>query len=156
MYPTRWRNFDRDFGQGFELFDELRRQMDGMFRHFDRPLAGLQSGVSGTTWPRANLYDLGDKLMVYAAVPGLSDKDIEVSLTSDVLSLSGQRVVTMPEGYSAHRQERGSVKFARSFALPCKVDAEKTRASVKDGMLIIEMAKARESKPRQITVKASS
>lgn len=152
MYSMRWRNLDRDFA----LFDELRRQMNGMFRHFDRPVGGQQSGIAGTTWPRANLYDLGDKLVVYAAVPGLSEKDIEVSATSDVLSIGGQRSVTVPEGYSAHRQERGSVKFARSFTFPCKVDTERTRASVRDGMLIIEMAKAKEAQPRQIAVKASA
>ena len=60
----------------------------------------------------------------------------------------------MPSGYTAHRRERAPVQFARSFALPCKVDIEKTAAVIKDGVLTVTMAKAPEAQPRQIQVQA--
>lgn len=156
MYLTRWSNFDRDFGRGFAAFDLLRRRMDELFRDFDQPQAGLRGRYHGdVTWPRTNLYDSGSELVLLAAVPGLSDKDIAVNATGDVLTISGERKVGAPEGYSVHRQERGSVAFSRSFTLPCKVDIEKASANVRDGMLTIRMPKAAEARPRQITVKAS-
>ncbi len=154
MYLTRWSDFDRHFDRGFPALDLFRR-MDNLFRRFEQPTIAEQDNYSDAPWPRTNLYDNGTALVAYAAVPGMSEKDIKISVTGDVLSISGERTIDAPEGYSAHRQERGSVKFSRSFALPCKVDVEKTSATVKDGMLTIELAKAKEAQPRQITVKAS-
>ena len=156
MYLTRWGNFNRDLGGTFAAFDLMRRQMNELFRDFDRPSGSLGSGYADASWPRTNLYDTGSELVLYAAVPGMSADEIQISATGDVLSITGVRGVTAPEGYSVHRQERGNVTFSRSFTLPCKVDIEKTTADVKDGMLTILMAKAKESQPRQITVKASS
>ena len=71
-----------------------------------------------------------------------------------MLTISGERKVEAPEGYSVHRQERGSVKFSRSFTFPCRIDTEKASATVKDGVLTIKLAKAAEAKPRKITVTA--
>lgn len=156
MYLTRWSNFDREFGRSFAALDELRRHMDSMFRDFERPGLSGRSGALGTTWPRANLHDTGSELVIHAAVPGLTEKDININAAGDVVTISGERKVEVPEGYSVHRQERGSVQFARSFALPCRVDLEKATASVKDGMLTVRLAKAEDAKPRQITVKASA
>jgi len=156
MYLTRWSDFDRDLGR-FAALDLLRRRMDEMFRDFDQPFRALRNELGEvTTWPRANLYDVGPELVLSAAVPGLSEKDISINATGDVLSISGERKVEVPEGYSVHRQERGSLAFSRSFTLPCKVDMEKASATVKDGMLTVRLAKAAEAQPRQITVKASS
>jgi HSP20 family protein len=72
-----------------------------------------------------------------------------------VLTLSGARKTAVPEGHSAHRQERPSFEFSRSYALPAKVDADKTHATLKNGVLTITLEKAPEVKPRQITVRAS-
>jgi HSP20 family protein len=155
MYPTRWSDFDRDFNRGFAALDLLRRRMDDMFRGYDQPWREAQAFTAGS-WPRVNLYDTGAEMVVYAAVPGMSDKDIQINAAGDVITISGQRKVEAPEGYSVHRSERGNVTFSRSFTLPCKVDLEKTTATVKDGMLTIRLTKAAEAQPRQITVKASS
>ena len=85
----------------------------------------------------------------------MSEADIELTLDAEVLSISGERKAVAPEGYSVHRRERPHVKFARSVTLPCKVDVEKTKASVKDGVLTITLAKAPEATPRRIAVQAS-
>jgi HSP20 family protein len=85
----------------------------------------------------------------------LSEKDVKLSLHQDVLSISGTRATEAPQGYSVHRMERPSVEFSRSFALPCKVDADRTSAVVRNGILTVTMEKASDAMPRQITVKAS-
>jgi HSP20 family protein len=151
---TRWSQFDRDFGRGFATFGDLWRQMDHLVRELERPLAGVERGVASTRWPLANLYDTGTELVLYAAVPGLSEADLQITAQGDVVSISGARRVEVPEGYSTHRQERGAVTFNRSFALPTKVELERVTATVKDGMLTLRLPKAPEAQPRQITVKA--
>ena len=154
---TRWNNGWNEFDEMFSTMNQLRTYMD---RVFDDVWGGRLSGGTGWqlqagTWPRANLIDAGANLLVAAEVPGLSDKDIELTLNQNVLTISGERRVSVPEGYSVHRQERPAVRFSRSFALPCRVNPEKASASVKDGILTVTLEKAAEAMPRQIAVKAS-
>jgi len=155
---TRWNTGWNEFEQMFSAMNELRTRMDRMFEdafggwRSDGGELAFQVG----TWPRANLIDAGSGLVVTAEVPGLTDKDIKLSLNQDVLSISGERQVKAPEGYSAHRQERPAVRFSRSFALPCRVNPEKATAAVKNGILTVTLEKAADAMPRQIAVKASS
>lgn len=146
---TQWSDFDRGLGP----FDELRRRMDQLFSDYGR-LSDAEFGPANS-FPRMDVQDEGDKLSLYAEVPGLSEKDITLNLNQNVLSLAGERRVEVPEGYSTHRQERGSIKFSRSITLPCSVDPEKCRATVKNGVLVVTLEKAAEAQPRQITVRAS-
>jgi HSP20 family protein len=154
-FLTRWND---DFGWGdfdrtFSLLDEMRRRMD---RAFDEVAGGRAPAIGvHASWPRANLYDTGSELMLRAEVPGVSEKDLDLQLNQDVLTLSGERKAEVPEGYSAHRRERGGLKFSRSFTLPFKVDPEKCSANLERGVLTVKIAKAPESQPRQITVKAN-
>jgi HSP20 family protein len=134
---------------------ELRRQMSQLLDDFDSDLPSMSLFGSGKTWPRMNLADAGDKLLVTAEVPGLSEKDVSVAIEQDVLTLAGERSVQAPEGYSIHRQERGDFKFARSISMPCKVEAEKATASVRDGVLTIALPKVPEAQPKRIEVRSS-
>ena len=137
-------------------FGEMRgliRRMDEVFRDADRPYWGL--GVGNQTWPPIDLRDNGDELVLKADVPGLGEKDISIDATAHGLTIRGEKKVEMPEGYTAHRQERSSVRFARSMSFPCKIDIEGVRASVKDGVLTVRAAKQAQERPKQITVKAS-
>ena len=97
--------------------------------------------------------DEGNELRLYAEVPGLSEKDITLNINQNVLTLSGERKVEVPEGYSVHRQERGSYTFSRSFSLPCEVDPEKANATVKDGILTIVMPKQMPEMSRAFKIK---
>lgn len=147
---TRWSDLDR----AFSVMDELQRRMNRLFEEYDWGRWPGFPGLTTGTWPAVNLYDAGDDLVIRAQVPGMSEKDIQISGNQEVLTLSGERRVEVPEGYSVHRQERGTVKFSRSFTFPCRVNLEKATATVKDGLLTIKLAKAAEAKPRQIAVKA--
>jgi len=151
---TRWSDFDRilgwpDYRSTLGTMEQFRRQLGRLFEEWESPTS---YGV--TTWPRTNLYDAGNELIVTAEVPGMTNQDVEVTVHQNILTLTGKREEKGPEGYSVHRQERVPIQFQRSFSLPTKVDMEKTSAEVKDGILTIHMAKAPEAKPRQITVQA--
>jgi HSP20 family protein len=146
-----------DASGDFALLDEFRRRMDRVWEEMDSTWSGTSSNArtpSSSAWPRLNLYDEGSNLVLKADVPGLSEKDVQVTLNESGLSISGERKVVAPEGYSAHRQERPSFTFSRSLTLPCKVDPEQTQALVKNGVLTVTLAKAPEAQPRQIAVQS--
>ena len=147
---TRWNDLWSDFDQSLAWMEAFRQQMDRVFEDFD---TGLDLRAS-RGFPRTNLYDAGTALVLRAEVPGLSEKDVSVTMNQDVLTISGERKNDAPEGYAAHRRERSPVRFTRSLAFPGKIDMERVKASVKDGVLTVRLEKAAESQPRQIAVKA--
>jgi HSP20 family protein len=75
-------------------------------------------------------------------------------VTADSLTVQGERKTPAPEGYAVHRQERGQLRFANSFAMPSRIDTEKVTATVKHGVLTVHLPKHPESQPKSITVKA--
>jgi len=89
-------------------------------------------------------------------MPGLGDKDVQLSVQKDVLTLSGERKFDAPEGYYMHRQERSPIRFSRSFTLPCKVDPDKSTAALKDGVLTVTLSKIPDEQPRQIAINVNA
>lgn len=144
--PTYWSDLERTVAA-----------MEDFRRLFGRTLGGGDhrhvSQAAG--WPSVNMYDAGSTLKVTAEVPGLTEKDLAITVNQNVLTLSGERKADAPEGYSIHRQERAPYRFSRSFSLPVRVNGEKTSATLKNGILTITLEKAPEAQPRQIAVKAS-
>jgi len=142
----RWYDVERDIA----VMDEMRRRLEGLFGDFEfRPLTQLSG-----TWPRASLYDAGSSLVAVLEVPGMAQGDIEIEAHQDALTISGQRKMDTPEGFRVHRNERRQGKFSRSFGLPCKVDTEKTKATLKNGVLTVALEKAVEAQPKRISVSA--
>lgn len=134
-----------DFDRPLDVFAELRRQMDQVWEDFE-----------AAPHPRLTLSDAGESLVVEADVPGLTEKEIDLTLADGVLVVTAERKREDPQGYVPRRQERAGFRFSRSITLPCRVDPEKTTATVKDGVLTIALAKAEEARPRQIRVKVQS
>ena len=157
---TRWnelgrlgRLVNREQNEPTEAFDVLRREMNRLFFDFENEGIGDVDFQRG--FPRVALEDNGAALVVRAEVPGLAEKDVEITLENATLTIKGQRQEETHEGYSAHRRERSAYKFSRSFLLPSKVDAEKTQAEIKNGVLTVTLQKAQEAQPRQISVRAT-
>jgi HSP20 family protein len=135
------------------MLDELRRRMDRMWQDWDADEPGFSAQLSSAqAWPRVNVLDTGNALVLKADVPGVSEKDLHISINQGALSISGERKPDAPEGYAVHRLERDAVNFSRAFSLPVPVDADKTTANIKDGVLTITLAKAPEAQPRKIGV----
>lgn len=108
--------------------------------------------------PVVNVSVNKNSVQVTAELPGLSDKDIQISLQDDVLTIKGEKKVEKESKDNDYlRVERSYGSFQRSIQLPCEVEADSIKASHKNGVLKIEMpksAKARESS-RLIEVKSS-
>lgn len=150
--------FYQEFDRTFRNLDRLRRRMDRVFDEFEgAPTRALDRGeaLAASRFPYVTFEDKGDKIELKGWLPGLAEKDVEIKLHQDVVTLSGERKNDAPAGYVVHRQERAEVRFSRSFSLPCKVDPEKTVATLKDGILTVSFGKAVEAQPRQIAIRAS-
>lgn len=149
---TRWYDIDRELA----ALDEMQRRISQFFGDAWESVprrAGVLAAAS--TGPRAALFDQGDALCARVLLPGVKEDNLTVEVHGDVLSISGDRQAEQPEGYRVHRSERGAHRFTRTFGLPCRVDAEKTSARLKDGVLTVTMAKHAEAQPKRITVAAS-
>ncbi len=118
---------------------------------FDAALQGVPA-----TWqhfsPAADVRETDDAYYLELDVPGLSEKDIEVVLEDDELTLRGERKAA--EGASYSRRERATGPFQRSFRLASDVDAKRIEASAKSGVLTVKLPKSEQAKPRSIEVKA--
>jgi len=143
----RWYDIERDMA----AMDEMRRRLESFFGD---DASRTSTRLSGS-WPRANLFDAGNALVAVLEVPGVGEDDIEIEAHQDALTITGTRKTEKPEGYRAHRNERRPGKFTRSFGLPCKVDLEKTKANLKNGLLTVTLEKAAEAQPKKISVSVS-
>lgn len=153
---TRWNAGWSEFDDMFSMLNDFRRRMDRAFDDAFGADLDMRGGSSArATWPLANLVDTGPQLVLTAELPGLSERDVKLTLNQDVLTIAGERRNDAPEGYSVHRRERADVKFTRSFALPCRVNAERTVASVKNGILTVSLDKAADAMPRKIAVSSA-
>lgn len=154
---TRWNNGYRELDEVFSTMNHLTAYLDRVFdQTFFGPVSNAARGyrTHSRTWPRTSLKDTGSTLVLTAEVPGLSEKDIQLTLNQGIVTLAGERKVQPPEGYKTHRQERAAVSFSRTYELPCPINAEHTAATVKDGVLTVVFEKAADAMPRQIAVKA--
>ena len=94
-----------------------------------------------------------NEFIIKTELPGLKAKDVEVTLDKDVLTIKGERKFSEEvkrENY--HRIERRYGSFKRSFTLPSNVDLGSVKAGVKDGLLIVKIAKIEAPKPKVIEV----
>jgi len=138
----------------FVALNELQREMNRLFDGYGPHLGG-RSWTRPATFPALNVWEDGDTLYAEAEIPGVSQEDIEVYAVGNELSIKGTRKPQEGTDVSYHRRERGTGEFARVITLPIDVDAEKVRATLKDGVLTVTLPKAEEAKPKKITVKAN-
>jgi len=114
--------------------------------------------LSFADWaPSVDIEEAEDKYVIKADLPGVDKKDIDVKLENGVLSIRGEKQTEKEtgKGTKRHRTERFHGTFARSFTLPEAVKSDKVDASYKDGVLLLEIPKAEEAKPKSINIKVS-
>ncbi|MDJ0785179.1 MAG: Hsp20/alpha crystallin family protein [Myxococcota bacterium] len=136
------------------LFDELRRDLDGLFDHYG---AGRPVASSRGVFPPVNLEETSEGFVLTAELPGVAPADIQVSLEGATVMIQGERKPhpATPEEHAVHRRERRTGSFRRAFELPATIDAEKVEAFHRNGVLELRLPKAPEFQPRQINVQAS-
>ena len=137
----------------FEELEQMRRDIDRVFRDLSGRVSGAP--VAGV-FPLTNLTEDGDNYYVRAELPGIKAEELDISVTGDSLSVSGERKIPMEkENARYHRREREAGKFSRMVSLPSQIDPEKAEARCAEGILTVILPKAEAAKPKQIAVKTS-
>ena len=133
----------------------LQDQVNRLFEdNFSRDRSGH---ADMATWaPVVDIYETENELVVKADLPGLQDKDIDVRVENNMLTIRGERKFEKDVNEDNYlRVERIYGSFMRSFTLPNTVSSESIRAEYRNGVLILHMAKREESKPKQIKISVS-
>jgi HSP20 family protein len=142
-------------------FQEMEKRFEEMEKRFEdfirRPFSSTPSWlprlrmpeVEGVV-PSVDILKEGDDIVVKAELPGMKKENIDVSLTKDTITISGEKKkeekIEKKDYYSL---ERSYGSFKRSFSLPSEVQTEKASAKFKDGVLEIRIPKTEEAKKKE-------
>ena len=138
-----WRQVDP-----WQELENIQREMNRMF--------GDVSGASVNTYPLVNIWANSDNAIITAELPGLSPKDIQVSVQEDMLTLEGTRPgLTLGENDQIHRHERGTGHFKRTIRLPFFPQEDKISAKIEKGCLMLTLPRSEADKPKKITIKTA-
>jgi HSP20 family protein len=150
MHIVRYRHYPQsDLSAALDRLTNMRAEMDRVFES-----TGSFSGSPAplSRWnPAVNVYQDKDRFTVVVELPGLKKEEIEISLHDDTLTIAGERK-REESSEQEFLTERLYGKFQRSLTLPTAVDAEKVKASYKNGLLQVELPKAEDAKPKKIEV----
>ena len=138
----------------WDPFRDLVTLRDKMNRLFEDAVRGEEKDLITSSWaPAVDIYETENELVLAAEVPGVEEKDVEISVEDNTLSIRGERKFqkeTKEENY--HRIERSYGSFYRSFTLPNYIDQEKIHAEHESGVLKVHMPKKPEVKPRKVKI----
>lgn len=126
-------------------FDALHREMDSLFNSFAKGMDIMPFGLGirqGGFMPKVNVAEDEKALTVTAELPGMDEKDVEVTLTKDSVTLKGEKKAEKEEkdkGY--YRMERSFGSFIRTIPLEVEIDQDKVEAKFSKGVLTIKLPK---------------
>ncbi|MEO5375277.1 MAG: Hsp20/alpha crystallin family protein [Alphaproteobacteria bacterium] len=140
------------------LQGEVNRAFESFWRSFEAPLVrtGSTPAFGGELQPRVEVAENDKEIEVAAELPGMNDKDIEISLTSDTLTIRGEKRSGREERRCDYfLSERTYGVIQRTIPLPGNVDTDKVNATFKDGVLRVVLPKKELSKAetRSIEIK---
>ena len=118
----------------------------------DWALRSIDDRRSESWTPAVDIMEKDGNLLLMASIPGMNDKEIEIKIEGQVLTIKGERKSQETAGYIYHQQESRHGAFSRSFSLPDSANLENIRAEYKNGILAISIPQKPESKPRTIKV----
>jgi HSP20 family protein len=135
-------------------YRELNVLQNRMNRLFDAQFGGREESLTtGAFVPPVDVYEDEQSIQLKLEVPGIDEKDLDVKVENNTLTVSGERKFEKEEKEeNFHRVERRYGSFTRSFTLPNTVNTEEVQADYDHGVLKIRLAKRVEAKPKQIKV----
>ncbi len=141
---TRWNPY-RDLST-------LQNRMSRLFE--EQYGAGREESLTtGAFVPAVDVYEDEHSIQLKLEVPGIDEKDLDIKVENNVLSVSGERKLEKEEKEeNFHRVERRYGSFSRSFTLPSTVSTDDIKADYDHGVLKIRLSKRAEAKPKQIKV----
>ncbi|MDT8071113.1 MAG: Hsp20/alpha crystallin family protein [Terriglobia bacterium] len=143
----------------WEPFREMATLQDRMNRLFNDQFGAIthDEALTGAFVPPVDVYEDENSIQVRLEVPGIDEKDIDIRLENNLLTVGGERKFEKDEKEeNFHRVERRYGSFTRSFTLPATVNPEDVQADYDKGVLKIRLAKRAEAKPKQIKVNVNA
>lgn len=143
----------------FKEIESMRREMDKIWVELfptgrkAEPSWRRPGTDKATATPMIEIYENKSSVIVKAEMPGVKKEDIEISFLDDALSIKGE--LKPEEGLALEDRrysERDQASFSRTIGIPFKVCHDRITATLKDGILTVEMPKAAEDEPRKITI----
>ena len=149
---TRWEPF-----REFSTMQDRMNRMNRLFRESYSP-EGPEEALTTTSFaPPVDIYEDEHTITLKLEVPGIDEKDIDVRVEGNTLTVHGERKIEKEEKEENFRRvERQYGSFTRSFTLPSSVDPAQVSANYDKGVLKINLAKKAEAKPKQIKVNVGS
>src|ERR1700681_231575 len=146
---TRWEPF-----REFSTMQDRMNRMNRLFRESYSP----EEALTTTSYaPPVDIYEDEHNITLKLEVPGIDEKDIDVRIDNNTLTVHGERKIEKDEKEENFRRvERQYGSFTRSFTLPSSVDPQQVSADYNQGVLKIKLAKKAEAKPKQIKVNVGS
>jgi HSP20 family protein len=137
----------------FREFSNLQDRINRVFRESYGPASQDESLTTSSFAPAVDVYEDEHNVTLKIEVPGIDEKDIDVRLENNTLTVHGERKIEKEEKEENYRRvERQYGSFTRTFTLPTTVDSEKVSATYDKGVLKIALPKKAEAKPKQIKV----
>ena len=141
----------------FREFSTLQDRMNRLFRESYGPEGRDEALTTSQFAPPVDVYEDEHNVVLKVEVPGIDEKDIDVRVENNVLTVHGERKVEKEEKEENFRRvERQYGSFTRTFTLPSTVDADRIQADYDKGVLKIVLPKKAEAKPKQIKVNVGS
>jgi HSP20 family protein len=142
----------------WDPFREFVTLQDRMNRLFPRGPEGQDESLTSTAFaPPVDVYEDEHNVTLKIEVPGIDEKDIDVRIENNTLTVHGERKFEKEEKEENYRRvERQYGSFTRTFTLPNTVNQDSVQADYDKGVLKIKLAKKAEAKPKQIKVNVGS
>jgi HSP20 family protein len=147
--------------RALSVFDEMDRLFEDFFGRRFKPFwwpsirwPEIRRPAEMIISPSVDIFEEKDEIVVKAEIPGIGKEDIDVNITENTITISGEKKKEEKvEDKDYYRFERSYGSFSRSFDLPTNIQTDKAKATFKDGVLEIRMPKTEEAKKKEVKVK---
>ena len=154
MAMTRWTPFGTlERWDPFRNLGDIQHEMNRLFDNFSGRPAQMATPGERMWLPAVDVRETKDEVILSFDVPGVTDKDIQLSITGDLLTVKGERRFERDDTQDTyHRVERVYGKFERMVQLATPVQTDKVKATYREGVLEVKLPKVEEVKPRDIKI----
>lgn len=132
----------------FEALLRLQRELDS--RVASGWLGDTTAGLGA--FPPINVFQQGHDFVAVVELPGVAKSDLEIQAKERTIRLSGKKAIQYGEKASVHRRERLAGSFDRTITLPVRIDPERIKAELRNGILALFIPRADSDKPRVIAI----
>jgi HSP20 family protein len=148
---------DRNVARSDNAFMSLQREIDRLFDDFTRGFPTFSTGGAAELLPNLDVTETDKQIEITAELPGLEEKDVQVNLADNVLTIRGEKKAEKEEKDKTYRLvERSYGSFVRSLELPEGVNADAIKASIDKGVLKVTVPKPAPAQVKKIDVKAAA